>query len=108
MVEGSIALQVLAAAKGDPVVLPDRTSEQGKEQHQRRDTESKEPVQAAAGGGDAAMGVLMAGQQAAMGKYLAYSRVQESAADAAGAQFLAKPLEIWPSWVRIDQRRQRR
>lgn len=45
---------------------------------------------AAAGAGDAAMGVLMAGQQAAMGKYLAFSRSQESTADAAGAQFLSK------------------
>ena len=45
---------------------------------------------AAAGGGDAAMGILMAGQQAAMGKYLAFSRAQESQADAAGALYLAK------------------
>jgi predicted Zn-dependent protease len=45
---------------------------------------------AAAGAGDAAMGVLMAGQQAAVSKYLAFSRVQESAADAAGAQYLSK------------------
>jgi len=45
---------------------------------------------AAAGGGEAAMGVLMAGQQAAMGKYLAFSRAQESTADAAGAQYLSK------------------
>jgi len=45
---------------------------------------------AAAGGGEAAMGVLMAGQQAALGKYLAFSRAQESTADAAGAQFLSK------------------
>ncbi|MCC6927237.1 M48 family metalloprotease [Novosphingobium sp.] len=45
---------------------------------------------AAAGSGDAAMGVLMAGQQAALGKYLAFNRTQESAADAAGAQFLSK------------------
>ena len=45
---------------------------------------------AAAGSGDAAMGVMMAGQQAAMGKYLAFSRGQESQADAAGAQFLSK------------------
>jgi predicted Zn-dependent protease len=45
---------------------------------------------AAAGAGDAAMGVLMAGQQAAMGKYLAFSRSQESTADAAGAAFLSK------------------
>lgn len=45
---------------------------------------------AVAGGGEAAMGVLMAGQQAAMGKYLAFSRAQESSADAAGAQYLSK------------------
>lgn len=44
---------------------------------------------AAAGAGDAAMGVLMAGQQAAMGKYLAFNRSQESAADAAGAKYLS-------------------
>lgn len=45
---------------------------------------------AAAGGGDAAMAVLMAGQQAAMGKYLAFSRVQEATADAAGAEYLSR------------------
>lgn len=45
---------------------------------------------AAAGSADAAMGVFMAGQQAAMGKFLAFSRAQESSADAAGADFLAK------------------
>lgn len=45
---------------------------------------------AAAGSGDAAMGVIMAGQQAAMGKYFAFSREQESSADAAGAGFLSK------------------
>ena len=44
---------------------------------------------AAAGAGDAAIGVIMAGQQAALGKYLAFSRSQESTADAAGAQFLS-------------------
>lgn len=47
-------------------------------------------VAAAAGAGDAAMGVAMAGQRAALGKYLAFSRGQESAADAAGAQYLSK------------------
>jgi predicted Zn-dependent protease len=44
----------------------------------------------AAGAGEAGMGVLAAGQQAAMGKFLAFSRTQESSADAAGASFLAK------------------
>ena len=45
---------------------------------------------AAAGSGDAAMGVIMAGQQAAMGKYFAFSREQEASADAAGASYLSK------------------
>lgn len=44
---------------------------------------------AAAGGGAAALGVVMAGQQAAMGNYLAYNRSQEATADAAGAQYLS-------------------
>ncbi len=42
----------------------------------------------AAGGGEAGMGIMAAGQQAAMGKYLAFSRAQESSADAAGARYL--------------------
>lgn len=45
---------------------------------------------AAAGSGDAGIGILMAGQQAALGKYLAFSRAQESSADAASVQFLTK------------------
>ena len=45
---------------------------------------------AVAGAGDAAMGAVMAGQRAALGKYLAFSRVQESAADAAGAEYLSE------------------
>lgn len=44
----------------------------------------------AAGAGDAGMAALMAGQQAAMGKFLAFSRAQESSADAAGAEYLSK------------------
>jgi predicted Zn-dependent protease len=42
----------------------------------------------AAGSPDAGTGILMAGQRAAIGKYLAFSRVQESSADAAGAKFI--------------------
>jgi predicted Zn-dependent protease len=42
----------------------------------------------AAGAGDAGMGIMMAGQQAAMGKYLAFSRTQEVSADAAGVKYL--------------------
>lgn len=45
---------------------------------------------ALAGAGDAAMGAIMAGQRAALGKFLAFSRVQESSADAAGAEYLSK------------------
>src|SRR3546814_6557710 len=36
------------------------------------------------------MGIMAAGQQAAMGKYLAFSRNQESSADLAGARYLSK------------------
>lgn len=43
---------------------------------------------ALAGGGEAAMGVLSAGQQAAMGSFLAFSRTQESSADAAALDYL--------------------
>ncbi|MDG5488357.1 M48 family metalloprotease [Sphingomonas sp. BGYR3] len=42
----------------------------------------------AAGAGEAGAGILAAGQQAAMGSYLAFSRTQESSADAAGARLL--------------------
>jgi predicted Zn-dependent protease len=44
----------------------------------------------AAGSGDAGAAILAAGQQAAMGKFLAFSRVQESSADQAGASYLGK------------------
>jgi predicted Zn-dependent protease len=44
----------------------------------------------AAGSGDAGAGILAAGQQAAMSKFLAFTRVQESSADQAGASYLAK------------------
>lgn len=42
----------------------------------------------AAGSPEAGTGILMAGQRAALGKYLAFSRIQESSADAAGSKFL--------------------
>ena len=42
----------------------------------------------AAGAGDAAMGIMMAGQQAALGKFLAFTRTQESSADAAAVKYL--------------------
>lgn len=44
----------------------------------------------AAGGGEAGAGILAAGQQAALGKYLAFSRVQEATADATGLKFLTE------------------
>ena len=43
---------------------------------------------AAAGSGEGALGAIAAGQQAALGNYLAFSRDQEASADAAGARFL--------------------
>lgn len=45
---------------------------------------------AAAGAPEAGLGVFMAGQQAALGEYLAFSRAQEATADAASVQFLSK------------------
>lgn len=44
----------------------------------------------AVGAGEAGMGILAAGQQAAMGTFLTFSRAQESSADLAGASYLAK------------------
>lgn len=44
----------------------------------------------AAGAGEAGMGVIAAGQQAAMGRFLSFTRVQENSADQAGATFLAR------------------
>ena len=44
----------------------------------------------AAGAGDAGMGIMAVGQQAAMGTFLAFSRAQESSADLAGASYLSK------------------
>lgn len=43
----------------------------------------------AAGAGDAGLGIMMAGQRAAIGKFLAFSRTQESSADQAGASYLS-------------------
>ncbi|MFM6853891.1 MAG: M48 family metalloprotease [Sphingopyxis sp.] len=43
----------------------------------------------AAGAGEAGTGIMAAGQQAALGSYLAFSRVQEATADAAGARYLS-------------------
>ena len=45
---------------------------------------------ALAGAGDAAMGAMALGQQAAMGSFLAFTRTQEASADAAGATYLAR------------------
>ena len=44
---------------------------------------------ALAGAGDAAMGAIMAGQQAAMGSFLAFNRDQEASTDLAGARYLS-------------------
>jgi predicted Zn-dependent protease len=44
----------------------------------------------AAGAGEAGLGILQAGQQAALGTFLAFTRAQESSADLAGAAYLSK------------------
>ena len=43
----------------------------------------------AAGAGEAGAGILAAGQQVALSKFLAFTRVQESVADASGARYLS-------------------
>jgi predicted Zn-dependent protease len=45
---------------------------------------------AAAGSAEAGMGLIALGQQTAMAGFLAYSRMEESSADAAGVQYLSK------------------
>jgi predicted Zn-dependent protease len=44
----------------------------------------------AVGAGDAGMGIIMAGQRAAMGNLLAFTRAQEATADASAARFMSK------------------
>lgn len=44
----------------------------------------------AAGAGDAGVAILSAGSRAAIGKFLAFSRVQEGTADASGARYLSE------------------
>ncbi|MEM7665298.1 MAG: M48 family metalloprotease [Pseudomonadota bacterium] len=44
---------------------------------------------ALAGAGDAALGAVLAGQQAALGSFLAFNRNQEAATDLAGARYLS-------------------
>ena len=44
----------------------------------------------AVGAGDAGMGIMAAGQQAAMGSFFAFTRAQEASADQAGAAYLSK------------------
>ena len=44
---------------------------------------------ALAGAGEGAMGIIAAGQQAAMGSFLAFNRDQEAATDLAGARYLS-------------------
>ena len=44
----------------------------------------------ALGAGEAGMGILAAGQQAALGQFLAFTRTQESSADQAGAKYLSR------------------
>jgi len=44
----------------------------------------------AAGAGDAGVGIMQAGQRAALGELLAFTRVQEATADATGSRLLSK------------------
>jgi predicted Zn-dependent protease len=44
----------------------------------------------AVGAGDAGMGIMMAGQRAAEGEFMAFTRAQEATADASASRFLSK------------------
>jgi predicted Zn-dependent protease len=44
----------------------------------------------AAGAGDAGIGIMMAGQRAALGEMMAFTRAQEATADASAARFMSK------------------
>ena len=65
----------------------------------------------AAGAGEAGAGILAAGQQAALGKFLAFSRTQEATADAAAQTYLTSTgisgkgmpsCELFEHVMRID------
>jgi len=60
-----------------------------------------------AGGGDAGMGIMMAGQQMAQGQALAYSRGQESEADLAAAKYLRAVGVSGSGLIRFFQKLQR-
>ena len=47
-------------------------------------------VAIAAGAGDAGMGIMQAGQRAALGEFLAFTRAQEATADATGTRLMSK------------------
>src|SRR5215213_302915 len=47
-------------------------------------------VAMAAGAGEAGIGIIQAGQRAALGQFLAFTRAQEATADASASRFLAK------------------
>ena len=47
-------------------------------------------VALAAGAGEAGIGMMMAGQRAALGRFLAFTRAQESSADSAAVTYLSK------------------
>ena len=47
-------------------------------------------IAVAMGAGEAGMGIIAAGRQAALGKFLSFSRTQESSADQAAASYLSK------------------
>ncbi|PTQ12421.1 peptidase M48 [Sphingomonas oleivorans] len=65
----------------------------------------------AAGGTEAGMGAIMAGQQAAMGKFLAFSRTVEASTDSAGARYLRGAgisgkgmMQFWDKYRALEYR----
>src|SRR3982751_2703928 len=86
-VQGVVAHELGHVVAGDAI-----RSEQGEKQAMGISILSLvlSAVAIAAGAGDAAMGIMMAGQRAAIGEFLAFTRVQEATADATGSRLLSK------------------
>ena len=57
-----------------------------------------------AGAGDAGMGAIMLGQQAAMSQFMAFSRVQEATADQMGQKFLLATHQSGDGMVQVFQK----
>ncbi|MEO6225469.1 MAG: M48 family metalloprotease [Sphingomicrobium sp.] len=86
-------VQGIVAHELGHVVAGDAIRADGGEKHASRISLLSLVLAAAAiavGAGDAGMGIMMAGQRAALGDLLAFTRAQEATADASAARFMSK------------------